>query len=73
MTDAQVANAPRTVPEIAPLSRTSNRNVEKKGRAIEISNLLGIYDRPSLASFIIPFDVSAMARLEERDCNYPFT
>jgi len=25
MIDAQVADAPRTVPEVAPLSRTSNR------------------------------------------------
>jgi len=27
MTDVQVADAPRTVPEIAPLSRTRNRNL----------------------------------------------
>jgi hypothetical protein len=37
---------------------------EKNGRAIQVSNLMGIYGGPGLISrSIIPFDVSEMARL----------
>jgi len=57
----------------SPAADTREIYRRKNGRAIEVSNRPGIYDRPSLTRFIIPFDVSATARLEEWDSNDPFT
>ena len=56
----------------SPAADTREILWRKNGRAIEVSNRPGIYNRPSPTRFLIPFDVSAMARLEEWDSDHPF-